>query len=113
MSSKLINHRFGILVIFLAVSLAIFTLTRFALFLQSFDSLDATVGDVLRIFGIGLVYDLAAFAYFSVPFVIYLALIPDRHLSTVGIAGTRGTHRVVASTTCRSRPRSARQGGCA
>jgi len=62
----------------LLVSLAYFTLTRVLLLALSYADAELSPVVVERIFGIGLIYDLAFYAYALIPFVLYLLLCPNR-----------------------------------
>ena len=62
---------------FLAISL----LTRLALLVATGHGVPASASNWLYVFGVGLGYDLLAFAYFSVPLVLLLWLLPRRWLA--------------------------------
>ena len=54
------------------------TLTRLALLIATRDGIPGGIGDKLFVFGMGLVYDLAAFTFFAWPMVLLLWLLPQR-----------------------------------
>ncbi len=71
--------RFRIVALFLAVALSFFEATRLFFLLDNLANSDiGGIGDVVTIFIVGTLYDLAFFVYFSVPFVLYLWLVPER-----------------------------------
>jgi len=70
--------RYKFLFYFAAVFLIVDFVTRVALLLYSNDSVDLSVVALLKVFAVGLFYDIIAFFYYIIPFVIYLLLIPDR-----------------------------------
>lgn len=61
-----------------AVLVSVSTLTRLVLWAHAGTQVPPTLGHLAQVFGIGLGFDLAAAAYFCVPLVLYLTLIPDR-----------------------------------
>lgn len=63
---------------FLAISL----LTRLALLVATGNGVPASASNWLYVFGVGMGYDLLAFAYFSVPLVLLLWLLPRRWLAS-------------------------------
>lgn len=68
--------RFILLV--LGIWLAVFTLTRTVLFTVSFSNAQAGLGDVLRFYGIGLMYDLVFLIYAGLPLAVCLLVLPRR-----------------------------------
>ncbi|PAV49129.1 sulfatase [Pseudomonas sp. HAR-UPW-AIA-41] len=58
--------------------LTVFFLSRSLLLLTHWPEASASAGDVLRLFGIGLLYDLAFLSYALLPLGLYLALCPAR-----------------------------------
>lgn len=72
------SPRFLPVVALLAVLLGLSLITRAALWLHPDTQVAPTAAHLLQVFGLGLGFDLAAAAYFMIPLVIYLALIPDR-----------------------------------
>jgi phosphoglycerol transferase MdoB-like AlkP superfamily enzyme len=71
----MMNRRFLPLYAFAAILVAVSMATRIALLLRPDTVLQSAV-EIPRIFAIGLAYDLAAAAYFCLPFALYLALVP-------------------------------------
>ncbi len=70
--------RYLFLVYFLALFLGISFVSRGALILYSFSSVDTSFFELLKIFSVGLLYDIIAYFYYIIPFVIYLFLIPQK-----------------------------------
>ena len=64
--------------IILLAWLAIFFLTRSVLLLSQLGDASVTLGSILAIYGIGLVYDLAFLLYVAVPIAICLLIFPGR-----------------------------------
>jgi len=52
--------------------------TRSALFLYSFSNVDTVTFSTFQLFLVGLFYDIVAYFYYIIPFVIYLFLIPTK-----------------------------------
>lgn len=75
---KIISPRFLPVAALLAILLGLSLLTRIVLWLHPATQVAPTAPRLLQIFGLGLGFDLAAAAYFIIPMVLYLALIPDR-----------------------------------
>lgn len=53
-------------------------LTRIVLLTYAYRNIDFTIGNILKIFSIGLLYDLAAASFACIPLIIYLWLFPSR-----------------------------------
>nr|WP_305119297.1 LTA synthase family protein [Tahibacter harae] len=64
--------------------LGISTATRFALLLAAGDGVAPGLGNWGRVFGLGLVYDLATFVYFAWPLLLLLWLLPRRWYNARG-----------------------------
>lgn len=75
-----------------ACFLAISTLTRLALLIRVGSAIPVEPLQWLRIFAVGLVYDLVAFVYFGWPLVLLLCALPRR------IAATRTARRVIGAS---------------
>lgn len=71
-------HRFRPLLWLGACFLTLSTLTRLALLIATGSGIPAAAGHWLRIFGVGLGYDLLTFVYFAWPLVALLWLLPTR-----------------------------------
>ena len=72
------SPRFLPVVALFAVLLGLSLVTRIALWLHPDTQVGPSASHLLQVFGVGLGFDLAAAAYFMIPMVLYLALIPDR-----------------------------------
>jgi phosphoglycerol transferase MdoB-like AlkP superfamily enzyme len=72
------EKRTGTLYLSGAVFIAISTLVRTVLLAKSLPNLDLGLQLFVRIYATGLFFDVVTFLYFSIPFVIYLTLVPDR-----------------------------------
>jgi len=60
-----------------AVLVAISTLTRVALLFRPDTALEGSGAELVRVFAVGLGFDLVAAAYFCLPLALYLALLPN------------------------------------
>ncbi|SDD82746.1 LTA synthase family protein [Pedobacter soli] len=76
--SKLLENRFGPVLLATLLSCGISLLTRITLLIYSAASFDWSVINLLKVFIIGLFYDLAATSFAIIPLVIYLWLFPAK-----------------------------------
>lgn len=76
--NKLLNNRFGPVFLVALLLCGISLLTRLSLLIYSASSVDWSVLNLLKIFVIGLFYDLAAASFAVIPIVIYLWLLPSK-----------------------------------
>ncbi len=60
--------------LFVLVSFA----SRVSLLLYSFDDVDVGLLEFVKLFGLGLFYDVVTYFYYIIPFVVYLFLVPSR-----------------------------------
>ena len=70
--------RYRFLEYFFIVFLSVSFVTRVALLVYSFSLVDASMIALLKLFAMGIFYDVVAYFYYLIPFVIYLFLIPQR-----------------------------------
>src|SRR5690349_20609568 len=70
--------RFGLWILLVTLLVVASTITRVALLIKSFSDVDLTFTHTIAIFSIGFLYDLVNALYFSLPFVLYLWLLPKR-----------------------------------
>ncbi len=77
---QLVQHRYGGVVLFYLVFLAVAFCTRAALLTHSFRSVDVHAAKLLGVLAFGLAYDIAAAAYGSIPLVLGVLLAPRRWL---------------------------------
>jgi phosphoglycerol transferase MdoB-like AlkP superfamily enzyme len=75
---KIARHRFAALIAFALLFLVISTMMRFLLLERAWVDIPHQFFGLARVFLAGLTYDLAAASYACVPFLIYLALVPER-----------------------------------
>ena len=71
-------NRYKFLWYFFVLFVAISFITRGTLLLYSFSDIDATLFSLFQLFFVGLFYDIVAYFYYIIPFVIYLFLIPSK-----------------------------------
>jgi phosphoglycerol transferase MdoB-like AlkP superfamily enzyme len=73
----MLHPRFFPVYAYAAILVVVSTTTRLALLARP-DAVLASAGELPRIFGLGLLFDVAAAAYFCLPLAIYLAVLPQR-----------------------------------
>lgn len=71
---KGLNHRFGIILLLVFINLGISFVTRLGLMLYTGKGIDYSILNLLGVFGIGLIYDLAVSSYIILPFILHLWL---------------------------------------
>ncbi len=71
------RHRFGLIVLMAWLIIGISSLTRFALLIKSISQADLTLIQLAGAFAIGLFFDVIQATYFTLPFALYLLLIPQ------------------------------------
>lgn len=76
--NKILNNRFGPVFLVSALLCGISLLTRLSLLVYSESCVDWSILNLLKIFIIGLFYDLAAASFAVIPIVIYLWLMPSK-----------------------------------
>ncbi|MDQ0639846.1 phosphoglycerol transferase MdoB-like AlkP superfamily enzyme [Pedobacter sp. W3I1] len=77
-TNKLLDNRFGPVFLVTVLLCTISLITRLSLLIYSASSVDWSVLNLLKIFVIGLFYDLAAASFAVIPIVIYLWLLPSK-----------------------------------
>jgi phosphoglycerol transferase MdoB-like AlkP superfamily enzyme len=75
---KIVPHRFSLIIFITGWLVCLSTITRFALLIKSYSSVDVTFLNILGIFLVGFLYDLANAGYFIIPLLLYLWLIPEK-----------------------------------
>ena len=70
--------RYRFLLYFAIVFLGISFISRTALLLYSFPLINSSITELLNLYIVGLFYDIVAYFYYIIPFVIYLFIIPSR-----------------------------------
>ncbi|MGC3947042.1 MAG: LTA synthase family protein [Chryseolinea sp.] len=76
--------RFGLWILLVTILVVASTITRAALLTKSFSDVDLTLPHTAAIFSVGFLYDLVNAVYFSLPFVLYLWLMPRRLFTKAG-----------------------------
>jgi phosphoglycerol transferase MdoB-like AlkP superfamily enzyme len=71
-------NRYKLFLTFGLVFLILSFLTRIALYIWSFDSLDFSIINLFRIFFTGLFFDIGTISFFLLPYALYLLLIPNK-----------------------------------
>ena len=74
----MIKNRFSLIALMIAIFLGINFLTRVVLMAYSFSEVDASLLQLIKIFGVGLFYDFVASTYYFIPLVIYLTVVPSK-----------------------------------
>ena len=77
---QIINSRYGILCWILVVFLLTAFVSRTVLLFFSFQEVQLGLFPLLRLYLLGLFFDLVAFSYFMIPIILILTFIPDRSL---------------------------------
>ena len=78
--SKIKNSRFGILYWILVVFLVTSFISRTVLLGFSYQEVGMGIFPLLKVYLLGLFFDLVAYSYFMIPVVLILAFLPDRFL---------------------------------
>jgi len=73
-----LHGRFGAAILLVSLLVGISLLTRIVFLSYSFSQVDVSPGNLLGIFLFGFFYDLANAAYFIIPLMLYLWLVPQR-----------------------------------
>ena len=75
---NILQSRYGGLVIFSFIFLALSFLVRTILLVTDIQNVDLNIVRFIQIYCFGLFYDLVAISYFIIPFVLYLLVVPDK-----------------------------------
>jgi phosphoglycerol transferase MdoB-like AlkP superfamily enzyme len=75
---EILKNRFGLLALFFILFIVFSLLIRTVLLIKSWPFLNPTIWLLMKIYGVGLFYDLITTLYFSIPLVFYLIFIPDK-----------------------------------
>jgi hypothetical protein len=73
------SDRFKLIWLIYCILLAISFLTRIVLLIHSGNLMDLSFIDFVGIFSIGLLYDLINAGYFTIPYVLYFWILPERY----------------------------------
>ena len=76
--NTLFQKRFGWAYLFFILFVSFSALVRAALLVRTSANVDFGFVLLLKIFSIGLIYDLITASYFAIPFIVYLLLLPDK-----------------------------------
>ena len=72
------KSRFSFVTNFIAIFLLTSFLTRLFLLISTWQQVDTTIPELLKVFGIGLFYDFASVSYYLIVFIVYLIIVPNR-----------------------------------
>ncbi|MBI5025991.1 MAG: sulfatase-like hydrolase/transferase [Nitrospirae bacterium] len=72
------KSRFAVVYLFFAVFVALSFITRTILLAKSLHVIHLTSWLLIKVYGVGLFFDIVAAAYFSIPLALYLTFIPDK-----------------------------------
>lgn len=75
---NILQSRYGGLVIFGFIFIALSFLVRTILLIKDFQNVELSIIRFFKIYTFGLFYDLVAISYFIIPFVFYLLIVPDK-----------------------------------
>jgi len=85
MAYKIFNNpktRFALIFQVGLIALVSFALLRVAFFVRAWTLMDHNLLESVRIFSLGLIYDLAFISFFSIPFVAVLTVLPNKWLNS-------------------------------
>ena len=74
----MLKNRFLLVALMIALFLGINFVTRVVLMAYSFSDVDASLLQLVKIFGVGLFYDFVASTYYFIPLVVYLIVVPSK-----------------------------------
>ncbi|GAB7088994.1 LTA synthase family protein [Marinifilum fragile] len=75
---NILQSRYGGLIIFSFIFIALSFLVRTILLIKDFQNVELSIIRFFQIYAFGLFYDLVAISYFIIPFVFYLLIVPDK-----------------------------------
>ncbi|MFD1629488.1 LTA synthase family protein [Pseudopedobacter beijingensis] len=75
---KLFNGRFALLFSFITTYLIASFILRFVLYVSSFSNMDFSIISFVKIFGLGLFFDLGTAIFFVLTYSVYLLLLPSK-----------------------------------
>lgn len=78
------TNRLGLWILLCIILVSASTITRIVLLVKSFSEVNLTLGNSAAIFAVGFIYDFVNAVYFSLPFVLYLWLMPLRLFRRAG-----------------------------
>ena len=78
MIQQILPKRFSLLKTFALTFLVFAFIVRLFLYIFSFSHIDFSIINMIKVFGIGLFYDIGSLAYFLALYVVYLLLIPSK-----------------------------------
>ena len=76
------QNRFSFLLLIIGIFVTISFISRTILLLTDFIEVDIGFISLLKVYGVGLLYDLVASFYYIIPLVIYLVFIPNKLFNT-------------------------------
>jgi len=79
---KGLKTRFGGIILLFFVFVIISFISRTVLLGMSVSEVNTGIFSLLRVYSIGLFFDIVAFSYFIIPFVIFLMFVPDRFFNS-------------------------------
>ena len=72
------NSRFQLLILAVAIFLLLSFVSRTSLLLTDASSVDLNLFSLLKVYGVGFIYDFVASMYYVMPLAVYLLVVPDR-----------------------------------
>jgi phosphoglycerol transferase MdoB-like AlkP superfamily enzyme len=76
--NHLFERRYGTVYLFFVLFACVSAITRLALTVKALPFLEPGLWIMLKTFSVGFFYDLVTASYISIPFILYLLLLPDR-----------------------------------
>ncbi|MGQ3647356.1 hypothetical protein ACT8PC_11115 [Ornithobacterium rhinotracheale] len=80
---NILKSRFSLLWAFQITFLLLCFLTRLIFYILSFNSIDFSIINLLKIFGYGLFFDIGAVVFFSLFYLVYLLFFPSRFIGSI------------------------------
>lgn len=72
------NSRFQLLILAVAIFLLLSFVSRTSLLITDASSVDLNLFSLLKVYGVGFIYDFVASMYYVMPLAVYLLVVPDR-----------------------------------
>lgn len=76
MGNKFFSNRFGSILVLWVVFMAVSFVTRLVFATLAWESLDASVWGIVKSFVVGTFFDIVAFGYFMLPFILFVLFMP-------------------------------------
>ncbi len=78
MKLSLFPKRFSLLKTFILIFITLSSLVRLIFFIWSFSQVDSSILNIISTFLIGFLFDIGTVSFFTIPYIIYLLLVPSK-----------------------------------